>query len=369
MTRFASEPPHQHGTPQHTAIVLVNLGTPEQPTASALRRYLKEFLSDPRVVEIPRPIWWLILNGIILNIRPAKSAAKYAKVWMPEGSPLRVYTSRQAALLKGLLGERGRGDLHITWAMRYGTPGIQAALDQLKAEGCTRILILPLYPQYAASTTASVMDEVAKWMQRTRNLAEIRAVRNYHDDPAYIQALAASVRDHWAKNGRGELLLMSFHGLPRRSLDLGDPYFCECHKTGRLLAEALSLADNDYRISFQSRFGRAEWLQPYTQPTLEQLPSQGIKNVDVICPGFVADCLETLEEIAIECKAAFLTSGGEKFHYIPCLNDRPDWIAALADIATCHLGGWPTPSDDAATPSADAASRTVAQAKKFGATI
>jgi ferrochelatase len=364
MPRFAPEPPHQHGAPQHTALVLVNLGTPEQPTAPALRRYLKEFLSDPRVVEIPRPVWWLILNGIILNVRPAKSAEKYAKVWMPEGSPLKVYTVRQATLLKGLLGERSMENMRVEWAMRYGNPGIQDTLDRLKQEGCTRILILPLYPQYAASTTASVMDEVADWIKRTRNLAEIRTVRNYHDDPAYINALAASVRDHWAKTGRGELLLMSFHGLPRRSLDLGDPYFCECHKTGRLLAEALSLTESDYRITFQSRFGRAEWLQPYTQPTLEQLPSEDIKKVDVVCPGFVADCLETLEEIAMECKAAFLTSGGEEFHYIPCLNDRPDWIAALADIATRHLGGWPTTSSSAA----DAATFTAAQAKKFGAT-
>lgn len=341
MPRFHPEPPHTHGSPQRTAIVLVNLGTPEAPTAPALRRYLKQFLSDPRVVEIPRPIWWLILNGIILNTRPAKSAAKYASIWMEGGSPLKVYTERQAKLLQELLDQRGLGELRVEWAMRYGAPGIQDTLDRLKRGGVQRILILPLYPQYAASTTASVMDEVADWIKRTRNLSELRLVRNYHDHPAYIAALAANVREHWASSGRGDVLLMSFHGLPRRSLDLGDPYFCECHKTGRLLAEALELPESAYRITFQSRFGRAEWLQPYTQPTLEKLPGEGIKKVDVICPGFVADCLETLEEIAMECKQAFLTSGGEAFRYIPCLNDRPDWISALADVAEQHIAGWP----------------------------
>lgn len=359
MPRFHPEPPHTHGGPQLTAIVLVNLGTPEAPTASALRRYLKQFLSDPRVVEIPRPIWWLILNGIILNTRPAKSAAKYASIWMEGGSPLKVYTERQAKLLHELFDQRGLGELRVEWAMRYGAPGIQDTLDRLKCEGVQRILILPLYPQYAASTTASVMDEVADWIKRSRNLSELRLVRNYHDHPAYIAALAANVREHWASSGRGDVLLMSFHGLPRRSLDLGDPYFCECHKTGRLLAEALELPESAYRITFQSRFGRAEWLQPYTQPTLEKLPGEGIKKVDVICPGFVADCLETLEEIAMECKEAFLHAGGETFNYIPCLNDRSDWIAALGELTQQHLSGWPT----AATADPNAAAR----AKSLGA--
>ena len=361
MPRFFKEPTHQHGGANHTAVVLVNLGTPEAPTASALRRYLKQFLSDPRVVEIPRPIWWLILNGIILITRPAKSAAKYASIWMEGGSPLKVHTERQAKLLRGLLGERGMGEVRVVWAMRYGQPGVQETLDRLKSEGARRVLILPMYPQYAASTTASVMDEVADWIKRSRNLTELRAIRNYHDDPGYINALAASVRDHWDRCGRGDLLLVSFHGLPRRSLDLGDPYFCECHKTGRLLAEALNLNDQAYRITFQSRFGRAEWLQPYTQPTLEQLPAQGVRKVDVICPGFVADCLETLEEIAMECKEAFLAAGGERFEYIPCLNERPDWIAALADVATRHLAGWPLTSQ----PDRQSADR----AKKYGASI
>ena len=370
MSRYAPEPQHTHGSPHRTGILLVNLGTPDAPTAPALRRYLGQFLWDPRVVEIPRPLWWLILKGIILNIRPKKSAEKYAAIWLPEGSPLRVYTERQAKLLKGLLGEQGHGHLLVDYAMRYGQPSIPDTLDRMKAAGATRILIVPLYPQYAASTTASVFDAVADWGQRSRNLPAFRFVRHYHDDPRYIETLAASVREHWQKVGAGPTqadalpvggsepglrargatkvgaggtayrLVMSFHGLPRRSLDLGDPYFCECQKTGRLLAEALGLNAGQFIVTFQSRFGKAEWLQPYTQPTLEQLPHKGVKRVDVICPGFAADCLETLEEIAIEVKAAYLSNGGGEFHYIPCLNDRQDGIGMLAGIVKDHLGQW-----------------------------
>jgi ferrochelatase len=365
MPRYAPEPPHTHGGPRRTGVLLVNLGTPDAPTAPAVRRYLKQFLSDPRVVEIPRVIWWLILNGIILNIRPKKSAAKYAAIWMAEGSPLRVYTERQAKLLKGLLGADGT---LVEYAMRYGQPSIAATLDQMKAAGATRILIVPLYPQYAASTTASVFDDVADWVKRTRHLPALRFVRNYHDDPRYIATLAASVREHWQATPRpadpAYRLVMSFHGLPRRSLDLGDPYFCECQKTGRLLAEALGLGEQDYVVTFQSRFGKAEWLKPYTQATLEKLAQEGVKRVDVVCPGFAADCLETLEEIAMECKAAYLSNcvsndGGE-FHYIPCLNDRQDGIAMLAGIVEDHLGNWlePQTSDP----------QTVTRARALGAT-
>lgn len=341
MPRYAPEPAQTHGNPRRTAVLLVNLGTPDAPTAPALRRYLKQFLWDPRVVEIPRLAWWLILNGLILNLRPAKSATKYAQIWLPEGSPLRVHTERQARLLRGLLGQQGLAGVEIAWAMRYGQPSIDATLDQLKRNGAERILVLPLYPQYAASATASVMDAVADWIKRTRNPPELRFVKHFHDHPGYIAALAASVREHWMANGRSTRLVMSFHGLPRRSLDLGDPYFCECQKTGRLLAEALELSADDYLITFQSRFGRAQWLQPYTQPTLEKLARDGLQRVDVICPGFVADCLETLEEIALECKTAFLAHGGKEFHYIASLNERVDWIAALGDIARTHLAGWP----------------------------
>jgi len=365
MPRFLPEPPHRHGTAASTAVVLVNLGTPEAPTAPALKRYLKEFLSDPRVVEIPKPIWWLILNGIILNVRPKKSAAKYASVWMPEGSPLRVHTERQAKLLKGLLGERGH-HLTVTSAMRYGSPSIQSILAHLKAGGASRILLVPMYPHYSASTTATVIDEVSKWLLQLRNQPEIRYVRNFHDDEAYIAALEKSVRKHWQNVGQpseGDRLLISFHGLPRRSLDLGDPYFCECHKTGRLLAERLKLTADQYQICFQSRFGKAEWLQPYTAPTLKEWGQKGIRRVDVICPGFVADCLETLEEIAQEGRDDFIAAGGKEYHYIPCLNEDDAWIKALAGLVERQLGGWPTK-----TPIDPKALETSAsEAIKFGA--
>lgn len=330
-----------------TAILLVNLGTPDAPTAPALRRYLGQFLWDPRVVEIPRPVWWFILNGVILNTRPKKSAEKYAAIWTPEGSPLMVHTARQAKLLKGLLGARGRGELRVDYAMRYGQPGVGDKLGELQAAGVTRILVVPLYPQFAASTSASTMDAVGQWMQTRRNLPEIAFVRDYHDHPGYIDALAASVREHWQAHGRpGEKdrVVLSFHGLPQRCVELGDPYQAECLHTGRLLRARLGLSDDQCLITFQSRFGPAKWLQPYTQPTLEELARQGTERVDILCPGFAADCLETLEEIALECKTAFLGAGGKTFHYIPCLNERDDWIAALADIALSRL----PPASDAA---------------------
>jgi ferrochelatase len=356
MPRYVPEPASNHGAARRTAVLLVNLGTPEAPTAAALRPYLKQFLWDPRVVEIPRAVWWPILNGIILNLRPAKSAAKYAKIWMLDGSPLKVHTERQATLLKGWLGAAGSPELAVAWAMRYGQPSIGSVLDQIKQDGVERVLVVPLYPQYAASSTASVMDDVADWIKRSRNPLEFRFIKHFHDHPGYIAALAASVREHWQISGRPDRLVMSFHGLPRRSLELGDPYYCECQKTGRLLAEALGLDQDHYLITFQSRFGKAEWLQPYTQPTLEKLGRDGTARVDVICPGFVADCLETLEEIALECKAAFLSSGGKEFHYIPCVNERPDWIAALGDLVSTHLSGWPlaAQSDPAAAARAKA---------------
>ncbi len=352
MSRYLPEPAHTHGQASRTGVLLVNLGTPDAPTKAALRRYLGEFLWDPRVVEIPRPLWWLILKGVILNVRPARSAAKYASIWLPEGSPLKVHTERQAKLLRGRIGQLGT-HLVVDWAMRYGKPSIAAALTRLKTEGCTRILILPLYPQYAASTTASVMDAVAAWQQRTRNLPELRFVRSFATHPAYIAALAASVRRYWEQHGRPGTdgkLIMSFHGLPAYTLQRGDPYHCECHATARLLAATLGLADEQWQLTFQSRFGRAEWLQPYTQPTLEKFGQTGTQRVDVICPGFVGDCLETLEEIAMECRTAFLTAGGKEFHYLPCLNEDEAWLDALATLTGEHLADWQhaAPADPAA---------------------
>ncbi len=337
---FTPEPPYRHGSPGRTAVLLVNLGTPDAPTPAALRRYLAEFLWDRRVVEIPRPLWWLILNGVILRTRPAKSAAKYASIWTDQGSPLLLWLQRQAEHLQAALATRGHAVL-VRHAMRYGAPSLAGVMDSLQADGATRVLVLPLYPQYAAATTASTFDAVAAWAQRARRMPELRFVNRYHDHPGYIAALAASVREHWARQGRGQVLVMSFHGVPARSLALGDPYHCECHKTARLLAEALGIGADAYRVTFQSRLGRAKWLEPYTEPSVIALAGQGVKYIDAICPGFAADNLETLEEIAMEAKGAFLQAGGQRFHFIDCLNDRPDWISALADLSLQHLQGWP----------------------------
>jgi ferrochelatase len=339
--RFAQEPAHSHDRPERTAILLVNLGTPDAPTPAAVRKYLGEFLADPRVVEIPRALWSPILHGVILRTRPARSAAKYAAIWTPEGSPLWVWTRLQAARLLGSLGERGHPVL-VQPAMRYGQPSVASALDALRAQGATRILVLPLYPQYAAATTASTFDAVADWARRARRMPELRMVNQFHDDEGYIAALASRVSEHWMREGRGRMLVMSFHGLPARSLKLGDPYHCQCLTTARLLAERLGLPSEQYRVTFQSRFGRARWLEPYTDATLRALARGGHSRVDVVCPGFVADCLETLEEIAIEGRNAFLAAGGKEFHMIACLNDAPAWIDALARLAIRHLQGWPT---------------------------
>ena len=338
---FRPEPAYRHGSEARTAVLLVNLGTPDAPTPAALRRYLAEFLSDPRVVEIPRLVWWPILHGIILRTRPARSAAKYASVWMPEGSPLAVWTQRQAEALAQQM--RGAGHaLLVRHAMRYGSPGVPQVLSALRAEGATRVLVLPLYPQYAAATTASVADSVMQWALRTRRQPELRFVGEYHDDPGYIGALAKQLRAHWQVQGRAERLVLSFHGVPHRSLMLGDPYHCQCHATARRLGQALGLGPGEMVVTFQSRFGKARWLEPYTEPTLRELAAQGVRRVDVMCPGFVADCLETLEEIAQEAREAFLEAGGEQFRYVPCLNDSPHWVAALAALAERHLQGWPT---------------------------
>ena len=335
--RFAAEPPFKHGQAAKTAIVYCTLGTPDAPTAAALRRYLAEFLSDARVVEIPRLLWLAILHGIILRVRPAKSAHKYASIWTSEGSPLKVWTQRQAQALQAKF---DAAQVQVRFAMRYGSDAIPDVLNELKSQGVTCVLVLPAYPQYSATTTASVFDAVYTWGLRTRQLPELRFVNHYHDHPGYIQALAAKIQAHWAEHGRAEQLVMSFHGVPARTLQLGDPYHCECHKTARLLAEALQLPKEAYKVCFQSRFGKAKWLEPYTEPTVRQLAKDGTKSVDIVCPGFVGDCLETLEEIAMEVKAAFLEDGGSQFHYIECLNDSPAWIDGLHAIALQHMGGW-----------------------------
>jgi protoporphyrin/coproporphyrin ferrochelatase len=352
--RASSPQPHRHGQPEPVGVLLANLGTPDAPTPAAVRRYLAEFLSDPRVVEIPRAVWWPILHGVILRTRPAASARKYASVWTPEGSPLAVWTDKQAKLLQGFLGERGCPVI-VRPAMRYGNPSIASGLDALQAAGCRRVLVLPAYPQYSGATTASTFDAVSAWGRRTRWVPELRFIHQYHDDTGYIDALAASVRQHWQREGgRGEVLLMSFHGMPERTLHLGDPYHCQSHKTARLLAERLGLESHEWRISFQSRFGRAKWLGPATDASIKQLAADGVKRLDVICPGFAADCLETLEEINMEGRELFQHAGGQQFSYIPCLNDAPDGMAALANLVKRHLAGWidippPSPAEREAT--------------------
>jgi ferrochelatase len=341
--QFLPEPAFDHAQASRAAVLLINLGTPAAPTAAAVRPYLKQFLSDARVVEIPALLWWPILNGVILTLRPRRSAAKYAAIWTPAGSPLLVNSEQQALLLRGWLGDRGL-DLDVALAMRYGEPSVERVMAQLQARRVDRLLVLPLYPQYSATTTATAFDAVNAVLARVRNVPEVHWVKHFFDHRGYIEALKARVLEHWRKFGRaqdeGGKLVMSFHGVPRRTLDLGDPYHCECHKTARLLAEALGLDPHEYAVSFQSRFGRAEWLRPYTASVLQELGAGGAKRVDVICPGFVADCLETLEEIAIEGRQVFTRAGGGTFHYVPALNDSPAFIDALVDLVRLHTGGW-----------------------------
>lgn len=335
-----TESDYQHGSPGNTGILLINLGTPDAPTPAALRPYLKEFLSNRRVIEVPRLIWWPILHGFILPFRPKQSAEKYALIWTSEGSPLKVHTERQTALLAEMLHKTVSNKLVVEYAMNIGNPSVASVMNKMKSAGCDRILIVPLFPQYAASSTAAAMDAVFAALNQMRNMPAIRTVKQYHDHPGYITALAQNIRDYWEQHGQPDKLIISFHGVPRRNLDKGDPYFCFCQKTGRLLAEALNLELSQYQVCFQSRFGRAQWLQPYTAETLENLGKSQTRRVDIVCPGFVSDCLETLEEIAIEGKKIFIEAGGKEYHYIPCLNERTDWIAALAEIVQSNLQGW-----------------------------
>jgi ferrochelatase len=364
--KFLAPAEHAHDAIDRTAVLLINLGTPRAPTSAAVRRYLNEFLLDPRVVEIPRPIWWLILRAIILPLRSSASAGRYASVWTEDGSPLLANSELQQRALAAQMQARGY-DVDVELAMRYGDPSIPAVLERLRTARTRRLLVLPMYPQYSATTTGSAFDGVAAVLQRSRNLPELRWIRGFHDDPGYIRALAASVRAYWDANGRPDRLVMSFHGLPRRNLDIGDPYHCECHKTGRLLAEALGLPKEAYVVTFQSRFGRARWLEPYTADTLRTLARSGVGRVDVVCPGFPADCLETLEEIGLEARADFLSSGGKSFHLIPCLNGDATFAGALADLLERHLQGWPARVQDVQREREDAP-RVLERARALGAT-
>jgi ferrochelatase len=341
MPTYQSTPGFEHGASESIGILLVNLGTPEEATTSAVRRFLKQFLSDARVIEYPRWLWWLILNGIILRIRPSRSARAYQKIWTDNGSPLMLFSKEVAAGMQKILGQRMPGSVNVELAMSYGEPSVDAAVDRLLEKGARRLLVLPMYPQYSGTTTASVIDAVARKLNRLRWVPETRFINQYHDEPGYIAALAASIREFWHENGRGTLLMFSFHGVPKQTLLDGDPYHCQCQKTARLVAEALELGDDEWLLSFQSRVGREEWLNPYTDETIEKLGKQGITRLDVVCPGFSTDCLETLEEIAMQNAELFIESGGKELHYIPALNARDDHVSFLAELVEQHMGGWP----------------------------
>ncbi|MFT4562008.1 MAG: ferrochelatase [Gammaproteobacteria bacterium] len=340
MTTFSGDKDFVHGETEKIGVLLCNLGTPDAPTAKAVRRYLREFLSDPRVVELPRFLWLAILHAIILRVRPGRSALSYSEVWTDEGSPLMAISKRQREAVSDALQAELPGRVEVILAMRYGSPSISAGLKQLRGLNARKILVLPLYPQYAGATTGSVFDAVSRELATWRWVPSVRFVGNYFDETRYLAALEHSVRQHWATNDESEYLLMSFHGTPKDSLKAGDPYHCQCLATARLLSERLTLTSDRWSLAFQSRFGWNEWLQPYTEATLIELAQRGVRKVDVICPGFSADCLETLEEIALRYSAAFVAAGGESLRYIPALNDQTEHIEMLNDLVLKNLAGW-----------------------------
>jgi ferrochelatase len=338
--KFTSSPNFTHNQADKIGVLITNLGTPNAPTKQALRPYLKEFLSDPRVVEIPRLLWWLILNVVILNIRPKRSAKSYATVWQDQGSPLLIHTQNQAKALQQKLKSQWGDGIVVDFAMRYGQPAIADRLDSMLQQGVRKLVVLPLYPQYCASTTASTFDAVAADFKSRRWIPELRFITQYCDNALYIQAVADKIRQHWLDNPQADKLIFSYHGIPKRYLTNGDPYHCQCHKTSRLVAENLGLDKSQYLTCFQSRFGREEWLQPYTDKTLMTLPQQGVKSVQIVCPGFSADCLETIEEIGEENREYFLQAGGERYEYIPALNSDPSHIEMMANLVTDNFHGW-----------------------------
>ena len=346
MPRFESSPAYGHGTPESLGILLVNLGTPDAPETKAVRRYLRQFLWDPRVVELPRPLWWLVLNLVILTLRPPKTAEAYRKIWTERGSPLLLHCQDIAAGISRMLSEKTAGAVHVELAMSYGSPSIAAALDRLHSHYVRRVILLPLYPQYSNTTTGSVFSDVAKTLSARRWIPEFRFINHYHDEPGYITALADSIREFRAEHGSGERLLFSFHGLPKSMLLDGDPYHCQCQKTARLVAESLELASDQWAVSFQSRVGRQPWLQPYTDELLTEWGAQNLGDIDIVCPGFSADCLETLEEIKMQNAEFYSEAGGGQLRYIPALNDRKDHIAFLSELIEQHAAGWPETSTD-----------------------
>ncbi|QVL51048.1 MAG: ferrochelatase [Thiocapsa sp.] len=352
---FVSTPDFRHDTPECLGVLLANLGTPDAPSVPAVRRYLAEFLADPRVVELPRALWLPILHAVILRVRPARSAKAYRAVWAEDGSPLLSIARRQAAAVQTRLSERFVGPVKVALGMRYGNPSIPAALAELRQANARRVLVFPLYPQYSGSTTASVFDAVTRELQRWRWLPELRFINQYHDEPAYIDAVAESIRNHWAEQGEPERLLFSFHGIPKDYFENGDPYFCHCQKTARLVTDRLGLPSDRWALTFQSRVGFKEWLKPYTDETLKAWGAEGVRSVQVLSPGFSADCLETIEEIDEENRGYFLGAGGKEFSYIHCLNDAASHIEMLAGLVERHAAGWPEVTQVAADNAALAA--------------
>ncbi|MFK7994911.1 MAG: ferrochelatase [Granulosicoccus sp.] len=340
--KYIGKPHFEHGTNEKLGVLIVNLGTPTAPETGAVRRYLAEFLSDPRIIELPRWLWYVLLHGIILRIRPSRSAKAYREVWSEEsGSPLLSISRQQESALRTELTRRFGEHVHVALGMRYGEPSIDSAISELEAANVRRMIVLPMYPQYSGTTTASVFDAVTSRLQKTRWIPELRFINQFCDQKAFVISLANSVRESWDEHGRGDLLVTSYHGIPKRYLTNGDPYHCLCHKTSRLLAEELQIAPEKILVVFQSRVGREEWLRPYCDETMKNLPGEGVKSIDVLCPAFSADCLETIEEISGENREYFEEHGGERFQYIPCLNDRPDHIRFLGDLVERHSQGWP----------------------------
>ncbi len=338
--KYQSQTEFTHKQADKIGVLVTNLGTPEAPTKQALKPYLKQFLSDPRVVEVPKLIWWFILNGIILNFRPKRSAAAYATVWEDEGSPLLTHTKHQAEGLAKRFSEKWGSDVEVDFAMRYGEPSVHTAMTNLLNKGARKVVVLPLYPQYCASTSGSTFDAVAEDFTQRRWLPELRFINQYHDHNPYITCIANSIKAHWETHGKADKLVFSYHGIPKRYLLNGDPYHCQCHKTTRLVAEALGLQEHEYMTCFQSRFGREEWLRPYTDETLKGLPEKGVKSLQVICPGFSSDCLETIEEIGEENREYFMENGGERYEYIPSLNSSDAHLDMLFELLEQHMHGW-----------------------------
>ncbi|HNP36951.1 MAG TPA: ferrochelatase [Woeseiaceae bacterium] len=364
MPTYQSSLAFEHGQSDVLGVLLVNLGTPEKPDARSVRRYLAEFLWDPRVVEMSRPLWWLILHGVILRIRPARSARAYRKIWTDLGSPLLLHSKAIANAVQEKLNHSLAVDVRVELGMSYGQPSIRSALDALFAAGAQRLIVLPLYPQYSGTTTGSVFDAVSTLLQQRRWVPEFRFINHYHDAPDFIDAVANSIRTHRQDNGKGDKLLFSFHGVPQKLLHDGDPYHCHCQKTARLVAEALQLGENEWQIAFQSRVGRDEWLRPYTDEVISALGKQGMAKLDVVCPGFAADCLETLEEIALQYGALFQKSGGGRIDYVPALNASEAHTAFLAQHIEEHAAGW---LDTTAAASLDSGEQSRARALAMGA--